>query len=89
MGGGTGQLNRQQRTFKTFTPSLLKKAFLLAVVGDMTSILLDLSYGINLKSSKFSYHFLVKPLKRREVDFALDLTLDENCTVLSHLLLLE
>lgn len=74
-------------TFKTLSACLLKKVFFLAVIGDVTAVLLDLAKRIDLKLLDFSHRCLIQSLKRWIVYLSLNLTLDKNCSVLSHLLL--
>jgi hypothetical protein len=76
-------------TFEAFSTCLLKKAFLLTVIRNMTRVILDLTKRVDLKFLDFAHCLLVQTLKRRKIDLSLNLTLGENCAVLSHLLFLD
>jgi len=70
-------------------PVFFQEAFLFAVIRNMTGVFLDLAKGMNLNF--FDLALWSPPPKRfkwREFDLSLDLTLDKNSAVLSHLLLL-
>lgn len=55
----------------------------------MTGVFLYLAKGMNLEFFDLAYGLLIQTLKWREFDLSLDLTLDKNSAVLSHLLLLD
>lgn len=75
--------------FETLSTCLLQEAFLLAVIRNMAGVFLDLAKGMNLEFFDLAYGLLIQTLKWREIDLSLDLTLDKNSAVLSHLLLLD
>lgn len=76
-------------TFEAFAACLLQKTLFLAVVRNVTAVILYLSKRVDLKLLDLAHRFLIKMFKRRKINFTLDLTLGKNGTVLSHLMLLD
>lgn len=75
---------QQVLTFKTLTARFVVEILLATVVRNVSTVLLYLSPGVDLVPPDLPEGMIVQALKRRKVDDALGLGLDEASRILHH-----